>query len=393
MTTPTATLLDRRRIRVVHVLDNLNTGGTELNAVRTAERLDRNRFDVRFLCLQAEGPLRARLDAAGIPVVEIPVTGLVSASAFRRGREIATLVRREGIDVVHAHDPYANVLAAPAVRLAGTGSVIASHRWWRDVHKPRVRFANRLAYRFAHRVLANSPAVGELIVREEGVSRKQLVVIPNFVDENAFAPLPEHRRLALRQQFGLSNRDLAVGIVANLYPVKNHAMLLRAAARIAAVWPTVRFVLVGEGRERESLSKLAQDLGIADCVLMPGRIAHEPGLAGVFDVTTLTSREEGFPNWVVESMAAGRAVVAANVGGVPDAVVDGETGLLVEPDDDEALAAGLDRLLRDNDLRTRMGKAGAARARSLYHVTTVISALESLYGELADRHVQRRNGH
>jgi len=393
MNVPTTTSVNRRRIRVVHVLDNLNTGGTELNAVRTAEQLDRDRFDVRFLCLQAHGPLRARLDAAGVPVQEISVTSLVSASAFRRVREIAKLVKGEQIDVVHAHDPYANALAAPAVRLARTGAVIASHRWWRDVHRHRVRWANRLAYRFVDRVLANSPAVGELVVREEGVSRKQLVVIPNFVDENAFAPLTEQRRLALREQFGLSAGDIAVGIVANLYPVKNHAMLLRGAARITAAWPTVRFVLVGEGHERESLSKLAQDLGIADRVLMPGRIAHEPGLPGVFDVTTLTSREEGFPNWVVESMAAGRAVVAANVGGVPDAVVHGETGLLVEPDDDEALAAGLDRLLRDNDLRTRMGKAGAARARSLYHVTTVMSALESLYGELADRHVQRRNGH
>ncbi|HWP72286.1 MAG TPA: glycosyltransferase, partial [Gemmatimonadaceae bacterium] len=186
--------------------------------------------------------------------------------------------------------------------------------------------------------------------------------------------------------FGLSAGDIAVGIVANLYPVKNHAMLLRGAARIAAAWPTVRFVLVGEGHERESLSKLAQDLGIADRVLMPGRIAHEPGLPGVFDVTTLTSREEGFPNWVVESMAAGRAVVATNVGGVPDAVVDGQTGLLVAPDDDAALAEGLDRVLRDVDLRARMGRAGVARARLLYHVTTIMTAVESLYQELAVRH-------
>jgi len=385
MNAATTTSVSRRRIRVVHVLDNLNTGGTELNAVRTAEHLDRDRFDVRFLCLQAQGPLRARLDAAGVPVQEISVTSLVSASAFRRVREIARLVKDEQIDVVHAHDPYANALAAPSVRLAGTGAVIASHRWWRDVHRHRVRWANRLAYRFAHRVLANSPAVGELVVREEGVSRKQLVVIPNFVDENAFAPLTGHRRMALRQQFGLSTGDLAVGIVANLNPVKNHAMLLRGAARIAAAWPTVRFVLVGEGRERESLSKLAQDLGIADRVLMPGRIAHEPGLAGVFDVTTLTSLEEGFPNWVVESMAAGRAVVATKVGGVPDAVVDGQTGLLVAPDDDAALAEGLDRILRDVDLRARMGSAGAARARLLYHVTTIMTALESLYRELAVR--------
>jgi glycosyltransferase involved in cell wall biosynthesis len=377
---------NRRRIRVVHVLDNLNTGGTELNAVRTAERLDRSRFEVSFLCIQANGPLRARLDAAGIPVGEIPITSLMSASALRRASEIRRMVREEGIDVVHAHDPYANALAAPAVRLAGKGAVIASHRWWRDVHRPRVRLANRLAYRFAHRVLANSPAIGELVVRNEGVSRERLVVIPNFVDENAFRPLSDSRRAALRQQVGLAAGDVAIGVAANLYPVKNHEMLLRAAARLAGSWPAVKFVIVGEGREKDRLKKLAHDLEIADRVLLPGRIEHEPGLPGIFEIATLTSREEGFPNWVVEAMAAGRPVVATRVGGVPDAVVQGETGILVEPGDDEGLAQGLDRLLRDREFQERAGLAGATRARSLYHESSVIRALESLYLDLAYRH-------
>jgi glycosyltransferase involved in cell wall biosynthesis len=376
------------RLRIVHVLDNLNTGGTELNAVRTAERLDRDRFDVRFLCLQPDGPLRARLDAAGIPVQGIPVTSLLSASAVRRVREIGALVRQERIDVVHAHDPYANALAAPAVRLAGRGAVIASHRWWRNVHRARVRFANRVAYRFAHRILANSPAVGELVVREEGVDRRRLVVIPNFVDEQAFTPLQPERRRALRRQVGLSENDVAIGVVANLYPVKDHATLIRAAARIASRWPAVRFVLVGEGRERESLTRLASDLGVADNVLMPGRIAPEPGMGGIFDIATLTSREEGFPNWVVEAMAAGRAVVATNVGGVPDAIVHDETGILVEAGDDERLADAFDRLLRDVPGRDRMGSEGTLRARRLYHVSSVMKSLESLYEELKSHHGQ-----
>jgi len=125
---------------------------------------------------------------------------------------------------------------------------------------------------------------------------------------------------------------------------------------------------------------------------MPGRIAHEPGLPGVFDITVLTSREEGFPNWVVESMAAGRAVVATNVGGVPDAVLHGETGTLVAPDDDEALATALDHLFRNDELRSRMGLAGTRRARTLYHVSNIMRSIESLYIELANRHVRRRYG-
>jgi glycosyltransferase involved in cell wall biosynthesis len=370
------------RIRVVHVLDNLNTGGTELNAVRTAEHLDRSRFDVRFLCLRATGPLRARLDAAGIPVTEIGISGLVSASAVARGLEIRALVRRERIDVVHAHDPYANVLAAPWVRSAGRGAVIASHRWWRNVHRPPVRFANRLAYRFAHRVLANSTAVGELVVREEGVPRRRLVVIPNFVEEAAFQRMDADRRTRLRQRVGLSPSDIAVGMVANLYPVKNHAMLIRAASRLAGSWPSLKFVLIGEGGERESLAALARELGVSDRLLMPGQIAHEPGLAGIFEIAVLTSREEGFPNWVVEAMAAGVPVVATRVGGVPDAIVERETGHLVESGDDAGMAGFIDALLRDSEAASSMRIAGIARARSRYHVNAVIELLQSLYIQL-----------
>jgi glycosyltransferase involved in cell wall biosynthesis len=376
------------RLRIVHVLDNLNIGGTELNAVRTAERLDRDRFDVRFLCVQEFGPLRSRLDAAGIPVHEIPIPSLMSASALRRGLEIRSMVRRERIHVVHAHDPYGNVLSAPFVRLAGRGAVISSQRWWRNVHSARVRFANRLAYRFAHCVLANSPAIGDLVVREEGVNRQRLAVIPNFVEEEAFTPLSGHRRAVLRERVGLPTEDIAVGVMANLYPVKNHAMLLRAAARLTANWPRVRFVIIGEGREREALEQQVKALRLEPQVLMPGRVTNEPGFAGIFDIAGLTSQEEGFPNWIVESMAAGRPVVATKVGGVPDALLDGVTGRLVAVDDDESLARAIEGLLRDEKLRIRLGAEGRSRARSLYHADTVMRALESLYVDLATRYGQ-----
>jgi glycosyltransferase involved in cell wall biosynthesis len=171
--------------------------------------------------------------------------------------------------------------------------------------------------------------------------------------------------------------------VANLYEVMDHATLLRAAARLAPAWPGVRFVMVGEGAEREALESQAREAGISDRVLMPGRIAHEPGLPGIFDVAVLTSREEGFPTYVVEAMAAGRPVVATGVGGVPDAVEEGETGYLVTSGDDEALARSIDRLLRDVAIRERFGRAAIAKARRAWHVDVVMGSLTTLYEGLA----------
>jgi glycosyltransferase involved in cell wall biosynthesis len=172
-------------------------------------------------------------------------------------------------------------------------------------------------------------------------------------------------------------------MIANLNPVKDHATLLRAAARVLAVSPNIRFVLVGDGRERQALEEQAAAAGIADRVLFPGRLAHEPGMPGMFDVSVLSSREEGFPNFVVESMAAGRAVVATEVGGVPDAVVNGSTGLLVRPGDDKAMADALLRILADAALREQLGAAASRYAREHYHASVVLRALESLYVDLA----------
>jgi glycosyltransferase involved in cell wall biosynthesis len=370
---------------VAQVLDTLEIGGSELNAVRTSERLDRSRFDVRFFCFRTGGPLRSRLDAAGIPVQEIPIRGLATSAALREGLAFRRLLREERFDIVHAHDPYSNIFAAPWARLASGPVVIASQRWWKNVHRPALRIANRIAYRFAHRVLANSPAVAEQVIDHEHVSRARVCMVPNFVDESAFASLDPRLASDLRRDLRLDAGVVSIGIVANLYPVKNHAMLLRAVARFAPRWPSARVVLIGDGGERAGLEEMARSMGIADQVHFAGRRSHVPGLQGLFDIVVLCSFEEGFPNTIVEAMASARPVVATKVGGVGDAVEDRVTGLLVPADDDATLANALESLLADRVQRERMGQAGQLRARRLYYVDVVMNSLESLYRDLVSR--------
>lgn len=373
----------RRRLRVVFCIDNMDVGGTEMNAVRTAERLDRSRVELEVACLRAHGPLRSRYDAAGIPVHEYPLGSLVSRQAFRAGRRLASWLRDWRADVVVAHDVYANVFAIPWSRRAGVPLVIGSRRWWNDVNRPVHRRLNRWSYRLAHRVLANSPSVGELLVQQEGVPRERLVVIPNFVDEDAFTPLDALAATATRRELGIVEGDLVVGIVANLRPVKDHATLLRAAARLAPRWPHLRLVLIGEGSCRPALEEQAAASGIAGRVTFAGGRAHQPGVQGLFDLAVLCSTGEGFPNTVVESMAAGCPVVATRVGGVADAVVEEETGVLFAPGDDAALAASIEALLRDPGRRAAMGRAARARARARYLAAPVLERWHTLFDQAA----------
>ncbi|HEX6645477.1 MAG TPA: glycosyltransferase [Gemmatimonadales bacterium] len=383
-------LTDASPLRVLFCLDNLGIGGTELNAVRTAEALDPERVDLTLALLGADGELRARYEQIGVPIHGFPLGSLGSRRALSEGRRFARFLRSERIDVVHCHDMYSNVFASVAARAAGVPGIIVSRRWSDRLPQPTLRFANRMAYRLGHRVLANSGAVAESLVADEGVRRERVVVVPNFVEEGAFAAPDPAGRAARRAELGAEPGDTVIGVVARLAAVKDHATMLRAFALLAPRYPRLRLALVGDGPERQRLEALAAELGIAGTVTFAGTRPNRPNLHHLFDVSALSSVSEGFPNSVVEAMAARRPIVATAVGGTPDAIAHEDTGLLVPPGDAPALAAGIARMLEDPDAAARMGAAAEARARREYAERSVIARLVTLYEQLSGRNARRR---
>jgi glycosyltransferase involved in cell wall biosynthesis len=367
-----------RRVRVVHCIDGLGVGGTELNMVRTLEHLDRERVEATVVALNAEGPLRPRLDATGLAVHAFPIPNLYGPRAMRQLARLAAHLRSVRADVVHCHDMYTNAFGVAAARLAGVPLVIASRRWWTALPSRAHALANRAGYRLAHRVLANSDAVGRL-VEAEGVPRGKVFVLPNFLEDAAFAPMSPDERSRVRSSLGVPPGATVVGLVARLSTEKRVDVLLRAFARLGGALGTAHLVVVGDGGERPALEALARDLGIADRTHFAGQRPNRPNSHALFDLSVLCSDHEGFPNSVVEAMAAGRPVVATAVGGVPDAVVDGATGLLVPPGDLPALSAAIAALLADADRREGFGCAGRERARACYHERMVIPKLVTLY--------------
>ena len=371
-------------IRVVYCIDNMQVGGTELNAVRTAERLDRRRFAVSVMCIRDSGPLMARYAAAGIPIHTFPMKSLLGLEAMQQAVRLIRFLRRERIDVVHSHDAYTSVYGTFCARLAGVPGVIASRRSWYSPHlQGRILRANRLAYRFADRVVANSPSVSRLVETDAGVPASRIVTIPNFLDPQAFEPIPQADRRRMLDEIGVPEGAFVVGIVARLSPVKDHATLLRAIASVRDQIPSLHCVLVGDGPERAAIESLAKSLEIADIVHLAGERTQPPNLHGLFDVSVLCSTSEAFPNSVLEAMAAGRPVVATDVGGTPDAIRQGTTGLLVRPSDPSRLADALLRLYHEPALRAKLGAAGCAAARAGYGADAVISQVEALYTRLA----------
>jgi glycosyltransferase involved in cell wall biosynthesis len=375
-------------IRVVYCIDNMQVGGTELNAVRTAERLDRRRFALSVVCFRENGPLMARYKDAGIPVHAFPMTSLLGTESIRQAGRLIRLFRKEETEIVHSHDAYTSVYGTMCARLAGVRGVIASRRSWNSPHlQGRIMRANRVAYRFADRVVGNSPSVSRLVEAEGGVSASRIVTIPNFLDPEAFEPMAAEDRRRMLDELGVPESAFVVGIVARLSRVKDHGTLLRAVASLRDRIPALHCVLVGDGPERGAIEAQAASLGIADLVHLAGERAQPPNLHGLFDVSVLCSTSEAFPNSVLEAMAAARPVIATDVGGTPDAVREGTTGLLVRPSDPSRLADAILRLYSEPALRVKLGNAGCAAARADYGADAVIRKVEALYTQLAGRAV------
>lgn len=371
-------------VRVAYCLDSMEgSGGTESNAVRTAEAIDPSRVQLTVFAMRPEGPMRARYAAAGVPVVPTPrIATLVAPYTAGQVVRLARSFREHETEVVHCHDTYTNWFAGLAARVAGI-PLLTSKRWIGG--ERRHLLLSRVAYRVSTRVLANSQGVARTLIESDGVSGRRVVVVPNFVEDAAFATPSAADVASRRAAWGVGSRHPVIGCVARLRPEKGQETLLRAAARLIDRWPNLGVVLVGDGPQEMTLRTLAAELGITDRVFFTGHQPNRPNPHALFDVSVLASDHEGFPNTVIEAMAAGRPVVASNVGGVPDAVRDEQTGLLTPPRNPAAVADALARLLDAPQWAAALGVCGQEIAHAEFTRAPVLEHLMTLYHELAGR--------
>jgi glycosyltransferase involved in cell wall biosynthesis len=228
----------------------------------------------------------------------------------------------------------------------------------------------------------NSPALACLVRKEEGIRPERILTITNFLDESAFFPLGAAERRRIREEMAVPAEATVVGAVANLTPVKDLGILIRAAAELHERHPDVYFVLLGEGDRRRELEGLVSQLGLEGRIRLPGQWIRPWNLHAAFDISVLCSKAEGFPNSIVEAMAAGNPVVATEVGGTVDAIAHEQNGLLVPPGDPGALALALDRALRDPPFAQRLGEKGRQRAEEKFAASRVLPRLENSYEAL-----------
>lgn len=372
---------------VLQLIDSFNQGGTERQVVQLTRMLHRSgRYRVHLACLSRSGPLRAEIDELNLgDIPEFPLTSFYDRNAFVQLRRLAAHMREREIALAHAHDFYTNIFGMAAAALARTPARIASRRETDGIRSDAKRFVERRAYGLAHRVVANAEAIRQQLIRE-GLPPAKVVTVYNGMDTARVAPRTDLRRedvfAALGLPFDPSRR--LVTIVANMrHVMKDQATFLRAARRVREEVSDAAFVLAGEGEQTESLRALASELGLERDAHFTGRCARVSDLLSVSEVCVLSSKGvEGFSNSILEYMAAARPVVATDIGGASESVSEGETGYVVAPEDDAAMAERIASLLKDPERARAMGERGLRDVREKFSCEAQLARVESLYEEL-----------
>jgi glycosyltransferase involved in cell wall biosynthesis len=368
------------RVRVVEVMATGTNGGAQEHVYSLVSRMDRERYDVRVVSLSHGSSVR-RLEKAGIEVAVIDEPDDRDAVGA-----LAELLAPLEPEVIHNHMFRAEVVGTRAALLLGEKgckrpAVVST------VHSSRVRCSEdrqtmRQLTPLMDRLIVVSKAI-ERKIREEGRYGAPVSLIYNGVDLQRY----NHQQpcCTLREEFGIPEGAPVVGVVARLEAEKGHRTLVDAWPPVLLSHPDARLLIVGEGSERNSLEAQAASLGIADRVVFTGRREDVPAVTAALDIAVLPSYREAQGLSVLEAMALGRPVVASNVGGIPEMVEDGVSGLLVRPGDCDALAAAIVRLLSNHPLADTLARRGHDLVHERFCIEIMTNSIETVYDEMAAR--------
>lgn len=381
--TPAVTRERAEPVRILHAVDSLAGGGTALVSATLIEQTA-GRFQHAVCSLRGAGPT-----ASGVGSLTVPITYLGKRGGHDWGLalRIARLCRRLRPQVVHARN-WGTIDAVIGARLAGVPVVIQSEHGralsdLEGLHRRRIQVRRLLApWIDAHVVV--STHLQRWLIEQVGIGAAKVTLVRNGVDVVRFKPLLERDRI--RQQLGYAPSDLVFGAVGRLDPVKDHRTLLEAFSIVASRHRRSRLIIVGEGPERRALEEVVRRRGLADSVRLVGQREDVPQWLGIADVFVQPSLMEGMCNALLEAMAVGLPVVATRVGGNPEIVEHGVSGLLVAPADPNALGAAMISYGADDLARVTHGAAGRERAEQHYPLAKMLAGYTEVYdGALARR--------
>ncbi|WP_348262402.1 glycosyltransferase [Telmatobacter sp. DSM 110680] len=363
---------------MVQVVPTLNCGGAERVCVEVARGLDRSRFEVTVLTLEplADTRLERDLQNSGVKIHALDKRPGPDARMYPRSFRALGHYRP---DILHTH-LYVLPYIAPAEWLYKVPSLHTIHNLAEKDATGFVRVANSLAFRMGTIPVGISPRVAESVHRL--YHSRRIPLIPNGIDVKPFRGAQDVRA-RWRSRNGYSQQDFLIASVGRLDPQKNYSQLISACAELRRGHRSVKLIIAGEGQCRNDLQKIIDEFALDDTVRLAGERSDVVDMLLASDLYISTSLWEGNPLSVMEAMAAGLAVIASSVGGIPDLIDDGINGILIPCLDHKILLRSVGEVINSADLRRRLGEAAREKAFDRMDVSGMICAYGKLYEELA----------
>jgi glycosyltransferase involved in cell wall biosynthesis len=362
-----------RPIRVCFLIDRLTRGGTETQVLALIRALDRHRVEPTLVLLDGADSESQLLEPDDCPVLRLGLRSLHKPSTLVAAAKLTGFWREHGTDIVQTYFLDSAYLGVPLARLAGIRKVVRVRNNLGHWLTPTHRWLGRIVGRLADVTLTNCEPARQALLAAEGGPPGKVVVLENGVDLDRFTALPPSKN-------GSAPR---IGVVANLRPVKGVDVFIRSAARLATDYPAATFHIAGQGEQRPELERLIVELGLGDRVTLHGAVADVPAFLANLDVAVLPSRAEGMSNAVLEYMAAGRPVVATDVGANGHLLGNGEFGVLVPPGEPEALAVGIRQILADPLIAAGIAATARRHVQDNYSRDAMRLQFEDFYRRLA----------
>lgn len=377
-------------MKVLYIIDTLiGVGGAERNLLQVSVGLKERGYKPIVFCLKG-GALKNTLLENGIETVDLGLRKIYDFKAINTIFRLVKFVRKKRIDIIVTYHDGSDFLGLILAKLSGI-PIISNRRDMGYSLKKRHILIYKSINSFFDSIIAVSNAVKSFISGQQKVDPQKIRVIYNGLDSSKF--LIETNRLKAKEELGLNPHEPTVGCVANIRAIKGHKYFIEAAGRILEKIPDVKFLLIGmrdeNGKNKcyEELIKIIKKKGIGKKVIFTGERNDIPILLSLVDISVIPSLSEGFSNTILESMAAGKPIVATNVGGNPEAVIDRKTGLLVPPADPSEMARAIISLLKDRVLAKDMGDAGKKRVEIEFSLDNLIKSHEELYEFVIEKHI------
>lgn len=364
--------------KILYLITDLNVGGAEEFLLLTLKNINRQKFHPYVCCLYG-GKLEREIENLGVKVINLKMKNKFDIFVLFK---LYSLLRKEKFNIVHTHLFHANIIGRVIARLVNVPIVVSTQHYAFSYNGRLGMFLEKVTAPLTDRIIVVSEAARKFCINQEGIPAEKLQLIYNGIDIN-MKDMPDDVE-ELKTYLSLNN-NFVIGCVGRFVEVKGHQYLLKAIKEVTDIYPKIKLLLVGRGSLKEKLTAFASELGIAKLVIFLDERRNVAQILNLLDLCVLPSLQEGLSITLLEALAMGRPCIATAVGGNREVIVDGESGILVRPRDDKALAEAIISLLNDRQKASALGSNGRLRVKEHFNIKQSVTGTQSLYELLVEK--------